>query len=215
MNGEYQDTAGPGRTMRPQGAPGRQKSPYAHLQRFGIYLHPASVVKCRNVSIGEGTRINGPIMIKGVGSCAIGKYCAFGDDIHIITSNHLTGYANMQDGLQQRLGFKNILAPKGVVEIGANVWIGDNALVLSGVRIGHGAVVGAGSVITKDVPDYAIVAGSPARELKKRFSESIIAQMLELAWWDWPEEKMARNQAFFETDFALDPDLDIASIVVE
>lgn len=79
---------------------------------------------------------------------------------------------------------------KGDVVIGNDVWIGMNTLILSGVRIHEGAVVAAGSVVTKDVPPYAIVAGNPARVIKKRFNEYEIDKLIELAWWNWPHEKV-------------------------
>jgi len=72
------------------------------------------------------------------------------------------------------------------VEIGPDVWIGHGAVVLPGRRIGTGAAVGAGSVVTRDVPDYAIVAGNPARILRPRFPADVQARLLRIAWWDWP-----------------------------
>ena len=77
---------------------------------------------------------------------------------------------------------------KGPVIIGNDVWIGRDALILSGVTIGDGAVIGARSVVSKDVPPYAIVAGNPARFIRKRFDDATIERLLELKWWDWPDE---------------------------
>lgn len=82
----------------------------------------------------------------------------------------------------------------GDVSIGSDVWIGTNATILSGVNIGHGAVVGAGAVVNRDVPPYAVVAGSPARVVRSRLPEELIQPMLEIAWWNWPEETV-RNRA--------------------
>ena len=76
--------------------------------------------------------------------------------------------------------------PAGETIIGNDVWIGRDALVMPGVRIGHGAVVGARSVVTRDVPDYAVVGGNPAVHIKDRYSESEIAALVRIAWWDWP-----------------------------
>lgn len=82
----------------------------------------------------------------------------------------------------------------GDVSIGSDVWIGTNATILSGVNIGHGAVVGAGAVVNRDVPPYAVVAGNPARVVRSRLPEELIQPMLEIAWWNWPEETV-RNRA--------------------
>ena len=79
------------------------------------------------------------------------------------------------------------------MEIGNDVWIGMNAMILSGVKIGDGAVVGAGSVVTKDVEPYAVVAGNPAREIRKRFDDQTISELLKANWWDWDIQKIREN----------------------
>lgn len=76
------------------------------------------------------------------------------------------------------------------VSIGHDVWIGHGAVVMPGVSIGHGAVIGANAVVTKDVPAYTIVAGSPARVIRPRFDPGIIERLLMLCWWDWPVERL-------------------------
>lgn len=77
--------------------------------------------------------------------------------------------------------------------IGNDVWIGYRATILSGVKIGDGAVVGAMAVVTKDVEPYCIVAGNPARTIGKRFDDDTIRKLLEIKWWDWPIEKINAN----------------------
>ena len=76
------------------------------------------------------------------------------------------------------------------MRIGHDVWVGQNAAILSGVTIGNGAVVAGFSVVTKDVPPYAIVGGNPARIIRYRFTPDQIAALLRIAWWDWPEAKV-------------------------
>lgn len=78
------------------------------------------------------------------------------------------------------------------VVIGHDVWVGHGAVVMPGVTIGNGSIVGANAVVTRDVPAYAIVAGVPARPLRRRFAADIAARIEALAWWDWPPEKLAR-----------------------
>lgn len=82
---------------------------------------------------------------------------------------------------------------KGDIVIGNDVWIGYEAVVMAGVTIGDGAIIGARAVVTKDVPPYTIVGGVPAREIRRRFSDDVIARLLELKWWDWPAEQIQRN----------------------
>ena len=77
--------------------------------------------------------------------------------------------------------------------IGNEVWIGYEAVILSGVTIGDGAIIGTHAVVTKDVPPYTIVGGVPAKPIRKRFDDKTIARLLELKWWDWPEERIKAN----------------------
>ena len=84
---------------------------------------------------------------------------------------------------------------KGDIVVGSDVWIGYEAVVLSGVTIGDGAIIGARAVVTRDVPPYAIVGGVPARLIRKRFDDKTIETLLRLKWWNWPSEKIARHIA--------------------
>lgn len=79
-----------------------------------------------------------------------------------------------------------------IVEIGNDVWIGQGAILMPGVQIGHGAVVAAGAVVTKDVSPYAIFTGIPASFLKWRFEPKISERMITLAWWDWEHDRLAK-----------------------
>ena len=84
---------------------------------------------------------------------------------------------------------------KGDTVVGNDVWIGMNALIMPGVTIGDGAIIAAGSVVAKDVEPYAVVGGNPAQPIRKRFSDDVIAALLEIRWWDWPIERIERNVA--------------------
>ncbi len=83
------------------------------------------------------------------------------------------------------------------IVIGHDVWIGRSAVVLSGVNVGIGAVIGAGSVVTKNIPPYAVVAGNPARLIRYRFSENIIQRLLCTSWWELPDERLRELGQYF------------------
>ncbi len=82
---------------------------------------------------------------------------------------------------------------KGNITIGNDVWIGYEAVIMSGVTVGDGAVIGTRAVVTKDVPPYTVVGGVPAKPIKKRFSEETVSELLNLKWWDWDEERIRKN----------------------
>ena len=73
------------------------------------------------------------------------------------------------------------------------MWIGYEAVILSGVTIGDGAIIGTRAVVTKDVPSYTIVGGVPAKPIRKRFDEETIQKLEEIRWWDWEEERIKKN----------------------
>ena len=81
----------------------------------------------------------------------------------------------------------------GDIVIGNDVWIGYEAVIMQGVHIGDGAIIGTRAVVTKDVPPYTIVGGVPAKEIRKRFSEDVIAKLIDLQWWNWDDEKVQKN----------------------
>lgn len=152
--------------------------------------------------IGDHTNINGPCYLSG--KVKTGKWCAIAHEFRARSSNHAIEFANMQAKLNVRFGFRDVHArEKGPIRIGNACWIGDRVTVLSGVNVGDGAVIGAGSVVTKDVPAFAIVAGSPARIVKMRFEREVVEALLEISWWDWGEERIARNKLFFESDLTV------------
>ncbi|WP_199262531.1 CatB-related O-acetyltransferase [Paracoccus binzhouensis] len=166
-----------------------------------------------NARCGKYTSINGPFAARG--RVMIGKYCAFGRYVALLSGNHRTDLPNQQLWLNSRFGFMSVGVTRGPIEIGHNVWIGDKVSVLSGVTVGHGAVIGAGSTVVKPVPAFAIVGGNPAREIRYRFSPAVIEQMLGIRWWDWSDERIARNKVFFETPLSPTDDADLVSLIVD
>jgi hypothetical protein len=98
----------------------------------------------------------------------------------------------------------NPAAPRGDIVIGSDAWVTFGTWVLSGVNIGHGAVVATGSVVSKDVPPYAIVGGNPAEIIRYRHTPEQIEALLEIAWWDWPEEEVREAVPYQASDSLLD-----------
>ena len=131
----------------------------------------------------------------------IGKFCsiACGAKFLMTSANHAMGslstyvfpifYEEWGHGMEVTEAWDK----RGDIVIGNDVWIGYEAVILSGVTIGDGAIVGARSVVTRDVPPYTIVGGVPARPIRRRFGQETIDALLELRWWDWPLEKLSKN----------------------
>lgn len=161
------------------------------------------------VSIGRCTRINSASYIT---DCKIGSFCAIGGRLIVRSTNHSTGYLNMQDWTQKEIIGSDVSVvglSKGDVEIGHGVWIGDSVIILSGVKIGNGAVIGAGSLVTRSVPEYAIAVGNPAKVIKYRFDSKVIDLARTINWWEWDNQKIRRNRELFEMDLE---SIDIAEL---
>lgn len=130
--------------------------------------------------------------------CNIGAFSSIADNVVIGGAEHNLDYVSTSPVFtigKNVLGANFAQLPKPTVKstsIGSDVWIGYGAVIKAGVMIGHGAVVAAGSVVTKDVAPYCVVAGVPARVVKKRFSEEVIEALLESRWWELSEEELIK-----------------------
>ncbi len=129
----------------------------------------------------------------------IGKFCAIATGVTFIMNgaNHAsTGFSTYPFNIFGRgweEGFDEAAIDagfKGDTIVGNDVWIGHEATIMPGARIGDGAIVAAKSVVTGEVPPYAVVGGNPARIIRKRFPDEQVAMLLEMAWWDWSEEQI-------------------------
>ena len=130
----------------------------------------------------------------------IGKFCMIASDVTFIMNgaNHLSASISAYPFAIFGQDWSNAMEGKSYpkkkdTEIGNDVWIGYGATIMPGVSIGHGAIIGSKSVVTKDVAPYAIVGGNPAKEIRKRFSEEKINKLLDIKWWDWPIEKITTH----------------------
>lgn len=128
----------------------------------------------------------------------IGDYVSIADCVTLIPGgNHRLDWVSAFP-FRERLGLPGARADghpssRGPIVIGNDVWIGRGAVVLSGVTVGHGAVIGAEAVVARDVRPYAIVVGNPAREIRRRFSDEQVEALLRIAWWSWPEGRVFRE----------------------
>ncbi len=156
------------------------------------------------VKIGNYTTINGPNVqiLSKVNAVQIGSFCSIAKDVTIQEYNHKVDRLSTYNFEKHIFGGKSIndVASKGAITIGSDVWIGTKSVILSGVTIGHGAIVAAGSIVTKDVPPYAIVGGNPARVIKYRFTPDVVEQLLKLQWWEWQIDKILQNKGLFLED---------------
>ena len=130
----------------------------------------------------------------------VGAFCSIAEGVKVfLGGEHRTDWVTtfpFNVLWQDASGIPGHPKSKGDVVIGNDVWVGTEALILSGVTIGDGAVVGARAVVAKDVPPYAIAAGNPASVVRKRFDEDTIAALLRIRWWDWEDTRLVKALPF-------------------
>ena len=128
----------------------------------------------------------------------IGKYCSISRDVRFINGGiHPLDWVSLYP-FRIKWKMKGALedgtpASKGPIHVENDVWLGTGSTILSGVTIGNGAIIMAGSIVTKDVPPYTIVGGVPAKIVKRRFNDEEIKALEKIKWWDWPEDKIKEN----------------------
>lgn len=160
------------------------------------------------VSLGKYTSLWGPNLhiITGAQQVTIGSFCSIARNVYIQTFNHnhkkLSTYFIGRNIFKEKWTDERV--SNGDIRIENDVWIGANVTILGGIVIGNGTVVAANSVVTKDIPPFAIVAGVPAKVIKYRFDESTIEKIQNMAWWDWSIEKINRNKSLFMNEFSED-----------
>lgn len=157
---------------------------------------------CINVQMGRYSYMgkNNSVCNASIGSfCSIASYCAIGGGDHAmdsISTSPVFYEGRNTFGKHFSQIHKELNKP---VTIGNDVWIGENVFINSGITIGDGAVIGAHSVVTHDVPPYAIVAGAPAKVIRYRFSDDQIGKLLSIKWWEWSEEKLQKYGQTFKS----------------
>ncbi|MGE4385679.1 MAG: CatB-related O-acetyltransferase [Endomicrobiaceae bacterium] len=182
-------------------------------EQFKDTVYLKSVIKNPNIIVGDFTMyhdwVNDPAQFEknnvlyhypiNNDKLIIGKYCsvACGAKFMFTSGNHamksLSTYAFPIFFNEWDLDLKDITKAwdnKGDIVIGNDVWIGYESVIMQGVHIGDGAIIGTRAVVTKDVPPYTIVAGVPAKPVKKRFDDKTIDKLMAIQWWDWSPEKV-------------------------
>ena len=142
----------------------------------------------------------------------IGKFCSIANNCRIGLASHTVDYLSTSPIFTEKnngVGISwikhSVFRQNFNIKIGNDVWIGYGVIILGNVTIGDGAIIGAGAIVTKDVPPYAIVVGCPAKIVRYRFSAEIIQKLQRIEWWNWSEEKLKQNISLFQSDkFLLD-----------
>lgn len=142
-------------------------------------------------------------------NCDIGSFCSIANYVKIGGAMHPMDWVSMSpafyEGKNAGIKAKFFEHPRELYQtttIGHDVWIGQNVLIKQGVNIGNGAVIGMGSVVTKDVAPYTIVGGVPAKEIKKRFNETIVNKLLKSEWWNFSNDEIIKLAPYFNDPLA-------------
>jgi len=175
-------------------------------------VHLNQVIDHPNIAIGDYSYYSGldkpadyasalaPYLYPGAPErLTIGKFCQIADGVRIITSsaNHaMEGFSTYPFAVfnpELIGGYATSIGNQRDTVIGNDVWLGFESVVMPGVSIGNGAIIAARTVVTGDVPDYAVIGGNPGRVLKRRFPDDVVERLLGLAWWDWDVERIGRH----------------------
>lgn len=176
-----------------------------HLNKMGEGCFIENSYIYGDVELGRFVSVTGPgtIIHSEINKISIGSFSSIAPNVAVVEFNHemkkATTYAISANifGKEYREDFIS----KGSVIIEEDVWVGANVVILTGVKIGRGAVVAAGSVVNKDVPRYAVVAGSPAKVIKMRFDEETIKRLEKDKWWEWDMKTLLSRKKYFDERF--------------
>lgn len=171
-----------------------------------IHVDKNSIIKdcfllVDELRIGRNTSLWGPNIdiYSMLNPVTIGSFCSIARNVSMQEYNHRMDRCSTHFFASNvfGLGMKDDIVSHGPITIGNDVWIASQVVIGSGATIGDGAVIGANSLVIGNVPPYAIVAGSPARVIKYRFEDKIIARLLDVKWWEWDDERILKNRELF------------------
>ena len=174
-------------------------------------VHPTAVVKAtklgRYTEIGANTQVSNStigdysyaVENTQIAYADIGKFANIASHVRIYASKHPMELASLHhityrsswyfDDLEDNKAFFDWRAEQAI-SIGHDTWIGHGAVIMPGVSVGNGAIIGSNAVVTRDVADFAIAVGVPAKTIRQRFPDAIAARLTALAWWDWEHERL-------------------------
>lgn len=155
---------------------------------------------------GVGTYDNGAKVWRwSKAKLVIGKYCSIAHNVTFIVDEGFHGmseitnypFINNLSIENESISMRQEKGQKEGIEIGNDVWIGINAVILPGVKVGNGVTIAAGSVVTKDIPDYVLVGGAPAKIIKDKYTQQQKEDLNNIAWWNWTEKSLTESKADF------------------
>jgi acetyltransferase-like isoleucine patch superfamily enzyme len=169
----------------------------SNLIKVGEFTYGHEAIQL--MSWGEGTSVN------------IGKFCSIAQEVRIfLGGNHNSDwistypFGHINQAIFGEHRNEGHPSTKGDVSIGNDVWIGFGATIMSGVSIGSGAIIAANSHVVKDVPEYEIWGGNPARFIKHRFESAVTEKLLRLNWWDYPVNKILKIKDLLSSELSID-----------
>lgn len=150
-----------------------------------------------------GKHTYGSISLRGNGIVTVGKFCSIANGVKaLFFDDHRVDWITTFPFLQRwkMLGVPDQATRPEKIVVGNDVWLGTDVILLGGDNIGDGAVIGAFSVVSGKIPPYTVAVGNPAKPVKERFTDEQIQSLLQIKWWDWPDEKIIEYAALLSSD---------------
>lgn len=189
---------------RKSGKPTRIFRSYCSFERVGEGCSVSDSYTYGSVSLGNFVSITGPgTVIKALGAgIQIGSFCSIGQNVCIVDFGHNVNKitSSFINYIILDKSYKNDIVSNKMVVIEEDVWIGSNTVVMPGVKIGRGSIIGAGSIVTKNIPRYSIAYGNPAIIRGMRFDNDVVSFLEDIKWWEWGVKKINDMEDLFTAD---------------